>query len=202
MIYRIVQHSRRWCQIGLTFLLVACSMAMAAALSSAFAASEAPVPKSANVQLDYKLGAGDKIRVTVFGQPDLSGDFEIDGQGGLSLPLIQRVNAIGLTIPQLEDAITNKLKPNYLKNPRVNIEVLNYRPFYILGEVQNPGSYAYVNGMTIVTAVAIAGGFTYRAKKDSFELTRAQDPEKTKKDVDATTPVLPGDVIEVRQRIF
>jgi polysaccharide export outer membrane protein len=110
------------------------------------------------------------------------------------------VRAKGLTISGLEQAITNKLKPDYLKNPQVSVEVLNYRPFYILGQVQKPGSYPYVSGMTVVTAVAIAGGFTFRAKKDSFFITRAKGEEKT--EVKGSAPVLPGDVIEVRQRLF
>lgn len=202
MIDRFGQHSRRWSRTILALSLVACSIMISSAIPAARAANEVAPPAPAHDEILYKLDAGDRVRVTVFGQQDLSGDFEIDGQGVLSLPLIRRVQAKGLTIPALEQAITNKLKPNYLKNPRVSVEVLNYRPFYILGEVQKPGSYPYVNGMTIVTAVAIAGGFTFRAKKDSFDLTRAQDPGKTRHDVDGTTPVLPGDVIDVRQRLF
>jgi len=183
------------------------TLALIAVILLAVIASEIPnqaeaqnSPKSAQSNTTYRLDSGDKVRVTVFGQPDLSGEFEIDGGGGLSLPLIKRVRAKGLTISGLEQAITNKLKPDYLKNPQVSVEVLNYRPFYILGQVQKPGSYPYVSGMTVVTAVAIAGGFTFRAKKDSFFITRAKGEEKT--EVKGSAPVLPGDVIEVRQRLF
>jgi polysaccharide export outer membrane protein len=94
------------------------------------------------------------------------------------------------------------LKPDYLKDPSVSVDVLNYRPFYIFGEVNNPGSYAYVNGMTVVNAIAMAGGFTYRAKKSRVEITRANDPSKTPKEGNPDTPVLPGDVIEVPERFF
>lgn len=169
-------------------------------ISAALAADSSGVSSDADVQ--YRLDSGDKVRVTVFGHEDLSGEFEIDGEGGLSLPLIQRVAAKGLTIPELEQAITGKLKPDYLKDPRVSIEVLNYRPFYILGEVQMPGSYPYVNGMTVIKAAAIAGGFTLRAKKDNFLITRARDSDRKKREATGTTPVLPGDVIEVQQRLF
>ena len=114
-------------------------------------------PTSAKAQeAIYRLDAGDRVRVTVFGHEDLSGNFEVDGAGRLSLPLIQHVRAAGSTLAELEEAITNKLKPDFLKNPRVSVEVLNYRPFYILGEVKNPGSYPYVNGMAVINAVALA----------------------------------------------
>jgi protein involved in polysaccharide export with SLBB domain len=152
--------------------------------------------------LDYKLGSGDKVRVTVFGHEDLSGEFEVDGSGHISLPLIRDMTAKGLTVKQLEQKIIDRLKPDYLKDPSVSVDVLNYRPFYIFGEVNNPGSYAYVSGMTVVNAIAMAGGFTYRAKKSRVEITRANDPSKTPKEGNPDTPVLPGDVIEVPERFF
>lgn len=150
----------------------------------------------------YKLGPGDQIRVTVFGHEDLSGEFEIDGTGRLSLPLIQEVMADGLTFRQLEQVITDKLKPDFLINPRVSIDVLTYRPFYIIGEVKRPGSYAYVNGMTIVNAVAIAGGYTYRAQEDDVLIIRADDESREKLSVNHNDKVFPGDVIEVPERFF
>jgi polysaccharide export outer membrane protein len=113
------------------------SLALAAALA-ALAAGPAATKDEAP---EYRLGAGDRVKVVVFGHPDLSGEFGIDGRGRLSLPLIQVIEAAGMTVRQLERAITNKLKPDYLKNPRVSVEILSYRPFYILGEVKNPGSY-------------------------------------------------------------
>jgi len=151
---------------------------------------------------EYRLGPGDEIKVTVFGHDDLSGSFEIDGRGAVSLPLIGSVIAGNLTIPELELAVVDALKPDYLKNPRVNIQVTNYRPFYILGEVKSPGSYAYVSGMTVVNAVALAGGYTYRAKKDHVLITRGNDPERARKKVPTTMVVLPGDVIRVEERFF
>jgi len=150
----------------------------------------------------YTLGSGDQIRVTVFGHTDLSGEFEIDGIGRVSLPLIQDVKAAGLSLQELEKSVTRKLKPDFLKNPRVSIDVLNYRPFYILGEVKKPGSYPFVNGMTVVNAIALAGGYTYRAGKDKTFIVRGTDKEQNKETVSHETIVLPGDVIEVPERFF
>ena len=150
----------------------------------------------------YKLGTGDKVRVTVFGHEDLSGEFEVDGSGNVSLPLIRNVKAKGLSVSELEQSIIDRLKPDYLKNPSVSVDVLNYRPFYIYGEVNQPGSYAYVNGMTVVNAVAMAGGFTYRAKKSRVQIIRGNDPSKSPQDAGRDTKVLPGDVIEVPERFF
>lgn len=150
----------------------------------------------------YRLGPGDEIRVMVYGHTDLSGEFEVDGMGRVSLPLIREVNAEGLTPRELEQAITDKLKPDFLKNPKVSVDVLNYRPFYIFGEVKKPGSYAYVNGMTVVNAIALAGGYTYRAKENNVLIIRAKDVDREKNSADHDTIVLPGDVIEVPERFF
>jgi polysaccharide biosynthesis/export protein VpsN len=150
----------------------------------------------------YKLGSGDKIRVTVFGHEDLSGEFEVDGSGNVSLPLIRNIKAEGLTPRELEQVVADRLSPDYLVNPRVSVEVLNYRPFYIYGEVTKPGSFPYVNGMTVINAVAMAGGFTYRARTSRVRIIRANDPSRTPQDADKDTPVLPGDVIEVPERYF
>lgn len=151
---------------------------------------------------EYRLGTGDVVRVTVFGHEDLSGEFEIDSAGQLSLPLIQQVQAGALTASQLEGEIASALKPDYLKNPKVSVQVLNYRPFYILGEVNAPGSYSYVNGMTVINAVALAGGYTYRARENEVKIIRVDDPERAEQPADHATMVLPGDVIMVPERYF
>ncbi len=150
----------------------------------------------------YTLGSGDKVRVTVFGHEDLSGEFEVDGSGNVSLPLIRNIKAEGLTVRQLEQTIAERLSPDYLLNPSVSVEVLNYRPFYIYGEVTKPGSYPFVSGMTVVNAVAMAGGFTYRARTSSVRIVRANDPQRKQVTADKDTPVMPGDVIEVPERYF
>ncbi len=150
----------------------------------------------------YKLGSGDRVKVTVFGHDDLSGRFLVGGNGDVALPLIGKVRAGGLTVSEFEIRVVDALKPDYLKNPRVSVEVLNYRPFYIIGEVKRPGSYPYVNGMRVINAVALAGGYTYRARENKIFVTRASDPKNVKRRADHDTPVLPGDVIEVPERFF
>jgi protein involved in polysaccharide export with SLBB domain len=153
-------------------------------------------------QNEYRLAAGDRVKVVVFGQEDLSGEYEVDNEGRLSLPLIKSFPAAGFTVQEIEETVTVKLKPDYLKNPRVSVVILEYRPLYILGEVKNPGGYPYSSNMTVVSAVALAGGYTYRAKKDEITIVRAGDPKHEKMRADSNTLVLPGDVIEVPERFF
>jgi polysaccharide export outer membrane protein len=153
-------------------------------------------------ETEYRLGAGDQIRIIVFGSEDLSGEFEVGGQGDIAYPLIGQVQAGGKTLRQVEADIASRLQPDYLKDPRVNVEVLNYRPFFILGEVRNPGSYPYQSGMRVVNAVALAGGYTYRASEGEVLITRASDPQKKKLGADQNATVLPGDIIEVPERFF
>jgi polysaccharide export outer membrane protein len=150
----------------------------------------------------YRLGTGDKVRVTVFGEKDLSGDFDVNDQGVVALPLIGPTKLAGKTISEAEAQITQSYAKDYLVNPRVNVEVLNYRPFFILGEVKNPGSYPFVNGMTVVNAVALAGGYTPRAKRDHIMVKRAAKPAAGEQEVNEDAAILPGDVIRVPERFF
>jgi len=184
----------RFC--GAIFVLLVLSAVFHANLTLADTAPQT------QAQTEYILGPGDKVRVTVFRNDDLTGESEVDPSGFITLPLIQQVPAGGKTIPQLEAEIKKRLSPDYVKNPNLSIEVLNYRPFYIIGEVKNPGSYPFVANMTVVNAIALAGGYTYRANKDEVIITRAADT--TRKPVQAlrTDIVLPGDVIEVKERLF
>lgn len=154
-----------------------------------------------NAQSTYKVDANDQIKVSVFRHDDLSGQFQLDGAGNFSMPLIGEIQARGMTTPELEKAIKTKLEDGYLVDPQVSVEILSYRPFYILGEVRNPGSFPYVNGMTVLTAVALAGGFTYRADQDDIILKRG-GPGSTPMQASGDTPMLPGDVIEVTERFF
>lgn len=155
---------------------------------------------STNSRSAYRLGSGDKIKVTVFGHENMSGEFSVAGNGSVSLPFIGSVKAGGRTISQLERTIVLRLTPDYLKNPRVSVEVLNFRPFDIIGEVTKPGSYPYRSGMTVINAVAMAGGFTYRAKENGFRIKRAG--KGTSEKAQRNTLVLPGDVIEILERWF
>ncbi|MBI1260829.1 MAG: polysaccharide export protein [Rhizobiales bacterium] len=151
--------------------------------------------------LDYKLGSGDKLRVNVFGEDDLSGEFDVTGTGKVSLPLIGQVQAMGLTLDQFSEEVANKLRDGYLTNPKVSVEVLNYRPFYIIGEVTTPGQYPYTNGMTVLNAVAVAGGFTYRANEDKVLITRG-DAKEVEYKLTQAVKVLPGDIVKIPERFF
>ncbi|HKX56280.1 MAG TPA: polysaccharide biosynthesis/export family protein, partial [Xanthomonadales bacterium] len=148
----------------------------------------------------YRLGARDQIRVSVFNQEDLTGDYVLDGDGRFSMPLIGTVNASGLTPTQLAEHIIDRLQPDFLVNPRVSVEVSNYRPYFLVGEVQSTGSFPYVEGITYLTAIAMAGGYSYRAKKEVVFVTRAGDPEEL--ELSVNEKVHPGDIIRVAERFF
>lgn len=150
----------------------------------------------------YTLDSGDKLRVTVFGQPDLSGEFAVDGSGSIAVPLIPPVAARGLTTKELQASIADALGRTLLRNPNVSVQVTEFRPFFILGEVMKAGQYPFVNGMTVQSAVAIAGGFSYRARQSSVHVTRKVGDKLVEMDVDAGAPVQPGDTILVQERYF
>src|SRR5262249_18821055 len=128
----------------------------------------------------YTLGTGDKVRVIVFGEADLGGEFVVADTGFVSIPLLGQIAANGRTVRQLEDDIAAKLAAKYLKDPRVSIEVLHYRPFYIIGEVNKPGEYPYVANMSVLKAVALAGGYTYRANESSVYIRRKGGADEEK----------------------
>lgn len=151
---------------------------------------------------EYRLGAADQLRVTVFGEPELSGEYVLDGTGTVSLPLVGEVPALNLTVREFQRAVEARYADGYLREPRINAEVLNYRPFYILGEVRQPGEYPYSNGLTVLNAVATAGGFTYRANETVILIKGAEDSEEFRVQLDPSTPILPGDTIRVVERFF
>ena len=165
-------------------------------------ATSGTVGSATGSQVEYTLGTGDRIRVTVFGEPDLSGEFEVSSNGSVALPLIADVMARDLTLRQFEKAVAAKLSDGYLVSPRVSVDVLNYRPFFILGEVSKPGSYPYVNGMSVLNAVALAGGYTYRADGDGVTIMHAADPEKKEQRAREDAVVMPGDIVRVPERLF
>ena len=150
----------------------------------------------------YAVGPGDRIRVTVFGHEDLSGEFTISEAGTISLPLAGILTIEGGTLADAERTVVGALKPDYLLNPQVSIELMEYRPFYIIGEVNEPGSYPYVNGMTVTEAVALAGGYTHRAKEQEAVVIRASDPTRAERSIPVTDVVLPGDVVKIPERFF
>lgn len=150
----------------------------------------------------YTLGPGDRLRIKVFNEQELSGEFDVDSVGKINMPLVGEIPVAKMTIAQVTNSIVDKLNTGYLRDPKVSVEVMNYRPFFILGEVMKPGNYPYVNGMTAVNAVAVAGGYTYRADKDSLTVVRAGDQSKTEYQLDETGAVYPGDVVRVPERFF
>jgi len=165
------------------------------------AAQSAGAAPSVSGVSDYVLGVGDKLQVTVFGEDDLSGEFQVSSTGIVSMPLIGEVKAAGLTASQVQTIIAQKLADGYMKDPHVSLQVSTYRPFFIVGEVMKPGSYTYVNGMTVINAVALAGGYTYRADKDDIKL-RHGGPQGQEEKAGESTAVVPGDVITVPERFF
>jgi polysaccharide export outer membrane protein len=154
---------------------------------------EGPVAEGA-----YKLGPGDQLNVTVFGADDLSGEVPVSDTGTAVLPLIGEVKAVGLTPRELEAAIRTKLAGGYLKDPKVSIQIVNFRPIYVLGEVTKPGDHPYVPGMTVRSAIALAGGFTPRAQQSFVVVTRQNREFKAS----VSSTLRPDDVVQVSERFF
>lgn len=150
----------------------------------------------------YRLDSGDKLRVVVFGQENLSRVYTVDGGGFISMPLIGAVQARGLTTFSLEKDIAGQLRTKYVKDPKVTVEIQTYRPFFILGEVKNPGQFAYVNDMSVQTAVAIAGGYTERARESKVKITRSINGRDVTFKAGKEYGIKPGDTIDVTERFF
>lgn len=152
---------------------------------------------------EYRLGSGDTLRLLVFNDPRLSGEFRVNDNGTVAVPLIGSVPADGRTVREVESAISGELsRQGLLRNAQVSVEVINYRPFFILGEVERPGQYAFQPGMTVLTAVAIGGGFTYRAERDYASITRVVGGDAKEGKAQRQSFVQPGDVITVFERRF
>lgn len=178
------------------FLAVACA-----------GSSDAPAPVTTSAKADaqssedYRLGPEDKVKVTVFGEQDLSGEFVVDSSGVLAAPFIGQITVKGMTLREFEAAYAQKLRESQiLRDPRVSAEVTSFRPIYVLGEVKKPGQYAYVSGMTVQKAVALAEGYTYRASESRAEITRGG--KKFSVEVTPVTKVFPGDEIRIPERFF
>jgi polysaccharide export outer membrane protein len=151
---------------------------------------------------DYRLGTGDKVRVTVYDETDLSGEFEVDSTGYVRLPLIGQVKAGGNTVYQFEGAVEAALGDGYLKNPRVSVDVTTYRPFYIIGQVTRPGQYPYTNNMSALDAVGVAGGFTDHAVESKLYIRHEGETRESEVPADETVKIRPGDVVRVDQTTF
>ncbi|WP_037449559.1 polysaccharide biosynthesis/export family protein [Sphingobium chlorophenolicum] len=186
--------------------MIACalpSFAQAAAPEgAAVEPAAATADAAASTLTDYKLGVADKVRIIVFNEETLSGEFIVGDGGTLSLPLIGEVKAIGRSPREITRDIEAKLADGYLREPRVSLDVLSYRPFYILGEVSKPGEYSYSNGLTIFNAVARAEGFTYRANKRKIYIKRFGEVVEKEIKLTPDLQVFPGDTVRIGERFF
>lgn len=168
------------------------------------AAAAGPVDTSsvatAPVNSSYQLGNGDKVQVTVYGEPDLSGEFAVNGQGSVSLPLIGDVTASGLTLPQFSQSVEDHFKAGYLVNPKVSVEVTSFRPYYIMGEVDKVGEYPYTDGLNVINAIARAEGFTYRAQQKRVYIKHYGQTAEVEVPLTDNLLVQPGDTIRIAER--
>ena len=172
---------------------------ISAGFSIRASAQTPPAAASAN---RYVLGPTDRIRLKVYGEPDITGEYEINSGGQVSIPLAGHIKAAGTTTPQLERLIASALAKGIVRDPRVNVEIAQYRPYYILGEVKKSGEYPYRLGLTVMDAVASAGGFTYRANENKVFLRRSGAGVEETYALDAPVPIFPGDNIRIPERYF
>ena len=150
----------------------------------------------------YRLGVGDKLKVTVFGEQDLSGTYDVNATGNVALPLIGEIVAKGRPITDFRAAIARRLGEGYIKNPKVTVEILAYRPIYVHGEVKQGGEHPYKSGLKLRDAVALAGGFTYRANQTYLLIIREGQVDEARVRLPSDIDVLPGDNIRVPERLF
>lgn len=160
-----------------------------------------PTPDAVAEPVEYRLGPGDQLRITVFNETELSGQFVVGSQGSIAYPLVGEVRAGGMTIAEFTEGVRQALLA-YIRAPNVSVQVENYRPFFILGEVQRPGTYPYSASLTVLNAVATAGGFTYRANRGRVFVRHANEQEEQSLPLTIATPVLPGDTIRIGERLF
>jgi protein involved in polysaccharide export with SLBB domain len=161
-----------------------------------------PAGTAATKDYVYRLGADDRVRITVYGEPTLSGEYAVNTEGQISFPLVGMFKAGGLTISELTTQLTAALGNGYYKNPHLVVDMVAYRPVYVLGEVNKAGQYPYVAGMTVLGAVASAGGFTYRANQKTVMIRHNGATTEDRSPLTANLIVYPGDTIRIRERYF
>ena len=184
------------------FAAILASAALAGCLAPARGGRADAPALSAVVDAPYRLASGDRLRILVFGQADLTNDYAIDSSGAVSMPLIGRVRAQGLTTAELERAVAARFRQGYLRDPSVSIEVQDFRPIFILGAVACAGQYPFVDGMTVQQAVAAGGGFGPMAVQSRVVVTRIAGGEAATFAAPLTYPIRPGDTITVEARLF
>ncbi|MEH2500911.1 protein involved in polysaccharide export with SLBB domain [Bradyrhizobium sp. AZCC 1678] len=187
---------------GLTLHLLLFVFAIAGISAGLSVHASAQTPPSAASAESYILGPNDRIRLKVYGESDITGEYEIDNTGQVSIPLAGHIKAAGATTRQLEKSIASALAKGIVRDPRVNVEIAQYRPYYILGEVKKSGEYPYRHGLTVMDAVASAGGFTYRANENKVFLRRSGASAEEILPLNAPVPVFPGDNIRIPERYF
>ncbi|MEM1038595.1 MAG: polysaccharide biosynthesis/export family protein [Pseudomonadota bacterium] len=187
-----------------SFLVSSLTAIVAVSALSGCATRYTPPPPAFHdiLQAPYRLDAGDRVRVTVFEQTDLTNTYVIDKAGYIAFPLVGSVAARGQTIKEVEGQIAAKLAKGFIRSPDVSVEVDRYRPFFIMGEVGTAGQYTYVPGMTVQNAIAISGGFSARADQSSVDITRQINGKVLTGRVPVTDPIVPGDTIFIRERLF
>ncbi len=171
---------------------------------SSCSTTSAPVGTEAYTAIEYKLAPGDQLRITVFGEDRFNAEYQVSSAGDLSFPLVGNVPVTGRTVASLQTDLEARLGDGYLNEPRVTVEVLNYRPFFILGEVDRPGKFDFEDDLTAVQAIALAGGFSYRADQRHVYIRRANDSQEREYDLRSARPIYiaPGDTIRIGERYF
>ncbi|ADM09434.1 hypothetical protein PB2503_06842 [Parvularcula bermudensis HTCC2503] len=183
----------------LTFLLSLVFLAGCAATTPLESGAQPDFVSSVN---DYHLQAGDRIEIAVYGEEEIGGEYVISPDGTLDLALADDIQAIGLTVTELDEIIVQALSNGFVRDPKVSVQLVNWRPFYILGEVNQPGRYDFEPEMTVLKAVALASGFTLRAQEQYVYITRSGETEERRVAASSATAVLPGDTIRVVERYF
>src|SRR5580693_2973531 len=188
--------------LALLFLCGMASISHAQNLALRESSTDAPAPPIRSAydnpaHGDYVLGTGDKVKITVYGEDDLSGTFQVDAKGFVQLPLVGAIAASGGSGADLAERLEAALSDGFMLNPRVNVEVTQYRPFYVIGEVNKPGQYDYVNDMSAPNVIALAGGYTEKAVESWIYVRHADDQTEHREPMDPSTKIEPGDVVRV-----
>jgi polysaccharide export outer membrane protein len=183
---------RHWAATLLLFFCAACT-------TGAIAAGD---PEEEVVVREYRLGPGDQLRIVVFGEENLTGEFLVSPSGSISYPLVGEVPAQGRTVNEFAAQLAEVLRGGYVRQPNISVEVASYRPFFILGEVGSPGTYPYAAGLTVMNAVATAGGFTYRADIRRVYIKHPEESAERLYRLTSTTPIQPGDTVRIPERRF
>ncbi|MFC5386897.1 polysaccharide biosynthesis/export family protein [Aquamicrobium segne] len=183
-------------------ILLSTLIALLVILSGCSSYRPAPAAFHEALNQPYRLGAGDRVRITVFEQDGLTNSYNVDQSGYIAFPLVGAIPAQGHTTQQLEKQIADKLRGGYLRDPDISVEIDRYRPVFVMGEVGSAGQYSYVPGLTVQKAIAMAGSYSVRANQQNVDITRIINGEVITGRVLTSDPVLPGDTINVRERLF